>query len=127
MWCEVVCWEGVRDHPQVLQQLMRSENFDASSSLAEDEVSLLEEIHEKISTGVQQRIGEWEYEAILREILDTPGQVFTEADVMCRYNLAKVIGKIHVDFIIQFCTVWVDFKTITVVNTSIQALTRLPA
>ena len=38
-WCEVVSWEGAKLHPEVLEQLMRSEKFDATSGLAEDDVS----------------------------------------------------------------------------------------
>ena len=41
MWCEVVKWEGVRDHPDVFKNLMNSENFDSAQALPADEVGLL--------------------------------------------------------------------------------------
>jgi hypothetical protein len=127
LWCEVVSWEGVRDHPDVFTQLMRSENFDASSALAEDEMSLLDEIQQKMSQKLKKKAGERDYDTLLRVMLELPGQAFGEKDIQCRYNLAKVIGRTHLDFAIGFVGVYVDFKKITVSNKCIQNLTLLPA
>ena len=41
IWCEVVRWEGVAKYPHVLKELMRSENFDAKTALAEDETPVM--------------------------------------------------------------------------------------
>ena len=97
LWCEVIRWQGAVDYPEVLTQLMQSENFDAASSLAEDEISLLRDIKDKQQQGaVEIRGGEREYDALLREVLGQPGQVYKATDVWCRYNLCKIIGYVHV-------------------------------
>ena len=97
MWCEMIRWQGVVDYPEVLTQLMQSENFDAASSLAEDEISLLRDIKDKQQQGaVEIRTGEREYDAIVRDVLGQPGQVYKATDVWCRYNLCKIIGYVHV-------------------------------
>ena len=93
------------------------------------EVGLLAEIHAKISQGkarLAARVGERESDAVLRLILETLGQACSQKDVESRYNLSKVIGDVHVNFLIHFCIVWVDFKTITISNKCIQALTIPP-
>ena len=126
LWCEVVRWEGAKRYPEVLEQLMRSENFDATSALAEDEVTFLDDILGIINRGVVTAVGEREYDAVARTILATPGQSFTAKDVEPRYNLAKVLGKTHLEFLSRYCTLWVDFKTITIPNKALQALTKLP-
>ena len=127
MWCEVVAWEGVRDHEKVFIQLMESENFDSSQALPTDEVALLRDIMERLKHKLKPRTGEREYDALEREILACPGQIFTSKDIECRYNIAKVLGTAHIDFLTQYCTVYVQFKTITVPGKLIQALTKLPA
>ena len=128
LWCEVVSWQGVRDHPDVLSQLMKIENYDASSALAEDEMTLLGEIHQRLAAGggIDVLKGEREYDAFLRHFTSLPGQVFSERDVECRYNLAKVLGTVHIEFLQNFGTVSVDFKLISVSSKCIQALTTLP-
>ena len=126
LWCEVVSWEGAKLHPEVLEQLMRSENFDATSAMAEDEVTFLDDVHSLVTRGVDVAVGEREYDAVLRQIMATPGQAFTAKDVESRYNLAKVIGKVHVAFLSKYCTLWVDFKKITIPNKALQAFTKLP-
>jgi hypothetical protein len=127
MWCEVVKWEGVRDHPDVFRDLMNSENYDSARALPADEVGLLAQIMEKLDDKVKTRSGEREYDALVREILACPGQIFDEKDVQCRYNIAKVLGAVHLEFLTQFCGVYVDFKSVTMPNKAIQALTKLPA
>lgn len=47
LWCEVVSREGAKAYPEVLEELMRSENFDAACGLAEDEVSLFFDIFDR--------------------------------------------------------------------------------
>ena len=89
VWCEVISWEGAKQHPKVLEELMRSENLDATCALAEDEVTLLDDVHGLVTSGVDVAVGEREYDAVLRKILATPGQVCTEKDVESRYTLAK--------------------------------------
>jgi hypothetical protein len=126
MWCEVVCREGVDKYPHILKELMRSENFDAKTALAEDEVSLFSEVFQILQKEISTRVGEREYDAVLRIVATTPGNQFTPKDVECRYNLAKVVGKCHVDFLVSFCSSYVDFKHITVSNKCMQALTKLP-
>ena len=127
MWCEVVKWEGVRDHEKVFIELMESENFDSAQALPTDEVALIRDIMHRLQTKVKQHPGEREYDALEREILACPGQIFTTKDIECRYNIAKVLGKVHIDFLTQYCTVYVQFRKITVPGKSIQALTKLPA
>ena len=117
---------GAQRHPEVLEQLMRSENFDATIALAEDEITFLDDVHRLVIGGVDVAVGEREYDAVLRTILATPGQSFTPKDVESRYNLAKVIGKVHLNFLSRYCTLWVDFKKITIPNKALQALTKLP-
>ena len=51
LWCEVVRWEGVANHPHVLKELMKSENYDAKSALAEDEVSLFRDVYDMLHQG----------------------------------------------------------------------------
>ena len=126
LWCEVVSWKGACSHPKVLEQLMRSENFDAAIGLPEDEVTFLDDIHSLVTSGVDMKVGEREFDAVLRTILAVPGQTHTKADVEPRYNLAKVIGRIHMDFLSRYCTLWVDFRSITIPNKALQALTKLP-
>ena len=126
MWCEVVRWEGVRDHPEVFKKLMNSENFDSAQALPENEVNLLSQVRGKLDGKVKTRAGEREYDAVVREILACPGQIFQEKDVECRYNIAKVLGDAHIEFLEKFCGVYVDFKSITVPCKAIQALTKLP-
>ena len=75
---------------------------------------------------VETRVGEREYDAIQREIFETPGQTFTASDVEVRYNICKVLGRIHLDFLVGFCNSYVDFKTISVGNRELQALLKLP-
>ena len=75
---------------------------------------------------VETRIGEREYDAIQREIFDTPGQTFTATDIEVRFNICKVVGRIHLDFLVEFCNIYVDFKTISVGNRELQALLKLP-
>lgn len=125
MWCEVIPAAAIKKHYSIFIELMRSENF-AACSLAEDEMSLLGDIFEKVNKGITTQLGERMYDAILREILNsaTWGE-FDAKDVECRYNLAKVIGHPHMDFLTIFCTRFVDFKVITVPNKCVQALTRI--
>ena len=127
LWCEVVSWQGAKRYPKILEARMRSENFDATSALAEDEVTFLSDIHGLVTSGVVAAVGEREYDAVARAILSTPGQTFTAKDVEPRYNLAKVIGIIHVDFLQRYCTLWVDFQIITIPLKALQALCKLPA
>jgi len=129
LWCEVIRWDGVRDHPEVLAQVMRSENFDANSALPEDEMTLLSDIHKRLAApgGMAKRQGEREFDACLRHFQNLPGQTWSKRDVECRYNLAKVIGKVHIQFLTHFVVVFVDFKVITVSCACLQALTRVPA
>jgi len=47
LWCEVVSREGAKLHPEVLEEFMRSENFDAACALAEDEVTLFIDIFDR--------------------------------------------------------------------------------
>ena len=117
---------GGQRHLEVLEQLMRSENFDATIALAEDEITFLDDVHRLVIGGVDVAVGEREYDAVLRTILATPGLSFTPKDVEVRYNLAKVIGKVHLNFLSRYCTLWVDFKKITIPNKALQALTKLP-
>ena len=60
-------------------------------------------------------------------MLACPGQIFQEKDIQCRYNIAKVLGAVHIDFLTNFCSVYVEFKSITVPGKAIQALSKLPA
>jgi hypothetical protein len=128
MWCEVIPASAIKQYPDIFIELMRSENFDAACSLPEDEISLLTDIFEKLTKGVDKKLGETLYDAIQREILNTAtwGD-FNAKDVECRYNLAKVLGIAHMDFLSAFCTRFVDFKRITVPNKCVQALTRIQA
>ena len=117
LWCEVVRWEGVANHPHILKELMRSENYDAKTALAEDEVSLFRDIFDMLHQGeLPKRTGESEWDVVLRIVTSIPGNQFAKKDVECRYNLAKVLGQCHVDFLVSFCSSWVDFKLITVPN-----------
>ena len=128
LWVEVVSWEGVRDHPEVLKELMRSENFDQACGLPADEVGFLADIYHMAKDGKTIALpGEREFDAVLRKALNTPGQPFKESDVEARYNLSKVIGCIHLNFITEFCSVFVDFKKSTVNNKCYNALAKLHA
>ena len=94
LWCEVVCWEGVANHPHILKELMRSENYDAKTALAEDEVSLFRDVFDMLHQGeLPKRTGESEWDVVLRIVTSIPGSQFAKKDVECRYNIAKVLGQ----------------------------------
>ena len=57
LWCEVVSWVGAKLHPEVLEQLMRSEKVDAACAHAEDEVAFLGDVHSVVSGGVDVAVG----------------------------------------------------------------------
>lgn len=101
-------------------------NFDASIALAEDEVTFLDDIHGIVTQGVDVVVGEHEFDAVCRTILAVLGQTYTATDVEPRYNLAKVIGRVHINFLSRYCTLWVDFRRFTIPNKALQTLTKLP-
>jgi hypothetical protein len=126
VWCEVLRYQALRDHPDVVSELMLSENFDASSALPEDEMQLLIDVkdmqHEAASS---QKPGEHEYDTIVRLITARPGNVWTNREILCRYNLAKVMGGAHIAFMSAYTSTWVDFTKITVPLKNLTALATL--
>ena len=113
-------------YPDVLAELMASENFDASQALAEDEMSLFAEIRRLMSFPIELQDGQNEYTALLARLKSRPGgTAFREVDIKPRYQLAKYIGQIHIDFLSDFCSALVDFKEITIPHKCLQALCKL--
>ena len=113
-------------YPDVLAELMASENFDASQALAEDEMSLFAEIRRLMSLPIQLQDGQNEYTALLAVLKSRPGGTsFREVDIKPRYHLSKYIGQIHIDFLSDFCSALVDFKEITISHKCLLALCKL--
>jgi len=95
IWVIVVSWEGVRDHPEVFTELMRSDNADHELGLGEDELSDLSEVYElreDIKNGVvATRPNESEFDTIKRLIEAQPGKAPDDPGLVGRYNFSKVV------------------------------------
>ena len=124
MWVEVVRFEGVRDHPDVFAELIRSENIDHSEGLEEDEVTFIVLLHQKMATLKASR-GERHFDSVLRDIQKTPGISYGPECIEARYNLVKLIGSPQLEFLTHYCAVFVDFKKISVGSQCLQALCKL--
>ena len=103
---------------------MRSENFDHDEGLAEDEVTFLADMYDKIAD-TKALPGERHFDTVLRIIQNTPGISYGPECIEARYNLGKLISRRHLDFLTHYCAVFVDFKRITVSSQCLLALCKL--
>ena len=123
IWCEVISAKGLREHPDTFDELMRSENFDANQSLAEDEMSLLVEVaNARKRAKDESRISEHEFDTVTRLIVSKPGNIWRDKDIECRYNLEKTLGASHLEYLELFTSTWVDFTKLTVSNVCVASL-----
>jgi hypothetical protein len=126
IWCEVLNFRAPIDHPEVFLELMQSENYDASSSLPEDEMQFLVDMSQVRKVAASSQFpGEHEYDAVVRLITNRPGNVWAEAEIQCRYNLVKLLGGAHLDFLDRFTSTFVDFTAITVPCSNIKSLATI--
>ena len=108
MFYEVFKWEAVQNDRASLVALCKSDNLDSAFALGETELQLLQAIKENV-TVIRPPVGKTQWDVILDLVLKQCAQRWTEEDVCSIYNLSKVIGETHLEFLMGVVAPHVDW------------------
>ena len=110
MFFLVVKFDMVKHHAEQLRLLIDADNFDASFSLGQTDIALLEAVH--ASTKILAPVPPTTTWDLLLPLMEKiKGAAWTQEDIACVYNFLKVVGDAHVDFLLQFAP-FVDFDAV---------------
>ena len=113
MFYEVFSWACVRDDHAGLLALAAADNLDSAFALGENELSLLKCIHSSLNV-VRLPVGKTQFEMIRDFAMQSCGQRWTEADMIAIYNFAKVVGPVHLEFLLDTVAIHITWDEIAV-------------
>ena len=126
MFYEVLGWEACEDDGDALRALIASDNFDAGFALGQTEMHLL--MHIRLAIVVSRPpVGCTLLDVVRQKAQGTSGQHWTEADIVCFYNAAAVLGDEHLAFLSELVDTLVPVDRIAVRPQDFAAAAALPA
>ena len=124
MFYEVFSYECVAEDKAALVKLCQADNFDSAFALGETELQLLRCIHSSLTT-VRPPVGKTQWDVIKDLVAASCGQRWSDEDVIAVYNLAKVIGEVHLNFLCQTVSIHVPWDEICVRPADFHSLARI--
>ena len=106
----VIRWSAVVEFPDIVLQIMDTDNESSSHDLPEDELGLARRVI--ALKGTEAKPGKMVSEAIGEEILKTPGGKWTQCDVTSMYKCVRYIQDMHFDFLTQFHSLLGDVEIV---------------
>ena len=113
MFYEVLSWEAVEKDEADVRALMASDNFDAGFALGQTEIALLQSIHEGMKI-VRPPRGMTQFDTIVLAVERNCGQRWNEEEIASLYNFDKVVGDVHLAFLVLFTNLAVDFDVMAI-------------
>jgi hypothetical protein len=124
LFYEVVRYQAYVDHPDAVEALMSSDNFDAAQALADTEITLLLKYHQ-VGHTVCAPNGMSHFDAVRAVVDKHMGSSWTDSERAAIYNFSKVIGGEQLDSIKTCHQQYIDPKLIRVDPSSLQHLSKL--
>ena len=126
MFYEVLGYQVCADDGDALRALIASDNFDAGFALGQTEMHLLGHIRDAIVVS-RPPVGCTLLDVVRHKVLSTSGQHWTEADLVCFFNAANVLGDVHLAFLSELVDTLVAVDRIAVRPQDFAAAAALPA
>jgi len=102
MYFRVIGWEAIRDHPEKVKDLIRSNNADQGFAMGQHLIGLKSKMHEYCCAAPPPTPGESIWDTVREEALAEAETQWAETDLMSCYNLAMSLDKIRFATLVDF-------------------------
>ena len=107
MYYEVLDYRAIREHRDAVLGLCAADNFDAGFALGQTEIELLRTIACTLEVA-RPPPGSSQFDVVRSTVERSAGQRWSNEDLAAMYNLAKVIGKPQMEFLLDFVVGFVE-------------------
>ena len=125
MFYEVLDYRAIKEEREAVVGLIAADNFDAGFALGQTEIQLLRVISDTMQVHVRPPIGFSQFDVVRDAVERSAGQRWSPSDLAGMFNLCKVIGDVHLEFLHDFVLGFVDQDVMAVKTTCFAAAAKI--
>ena len=125
MFYEVLDYRAIKEEREAVVGLIAADNFDAGFALGQTEIQLLRVISDTMQVHVRPAIGFSQFDVVRDAVERSAGQRWSPSDLAGMFNLCKVIGDVHLEFLHDFVLGFVDQDVMAVKTTCFAAAAKI--
>ena len=125
MYYEVLDYRAIKEEREAVVGLIAADNFDAGFALGQTEIQLLRVISDTMQVHVRPPIGFSQFDVVRDAVERSAGQRWSPNDLAGMFNLCKVIGDVHLEFLHDFVLGFIDQDVMAVKTTCFAAAAKI--